>query len=57
MGYKILGYVVWRGGKWYIRRRVTGGGRKKLAMAGLAALALGGALAAGRAASGDTLPD
>jgi hypothetical protein len=21
MGYKLLGYVVWRGGKWYARRR------------------------------------
>ncbi|HME05329.1 MAG TPA: hypothetical protein VKG38_20060 [Solirubrobacteraceae bacterium] len=22
-GYKILGYVVWRGGKWYLRRRLS----------------------------------
>lgn len=21
IGYKLLGYVVWRGGKWYLRRR------------------------------------
>jgi hypothetical protein len=21
MGYKILGYVVWNGGRWYLRRR------------------------------------
>jgi len=21
-GYKILGYVVWHGGKWYLRRRL-----------------------------------
>lgn len=21
MGYKALGYVVWHGGKWYVRRR------------------------------------
>ena len=21
MGYKILGYTVWHGGKWYLRRR------------------------------------
>lgn len=21
MGYKVLGYVVWHGGKWYVRRR------------------------------------
>jgi hypothetical protein len=24
MGYKLLGYVVWQGGKWYLRRRVPG---------------------------------
>lgn len=21
-GYKLLGFLVWRGGKWYVRRRV-----------------------------------
>lgn len=21
MGYKIIGYIVWHGGKWYVRRR------------------------------------
>ncbi len=21
-GYKLIGYVVWRGGKWYLRRRL-----------------------------------
>lgn len=21
MGYKVLGYVVWNGGKWYVKRR------------------------------------
>ena len=24
MGYKILGFIVWQGGKWYLRRRVSG---------------------------------
>jgi hypothetical protein len=23
MGYKILGFVVWQGGRWYARRRVA----------------------------------
>jgi hypothetical protein len=55
MGYKVLGYLVWRGGKWYIRKRVTSGGRKKLAFAALAALAVGGAIAAQRAGGGDSL--
>ena len=22
MGYKLLGYAVWQGGKWYVRRRL-----------------------------------
>jgi hypothetical protein len=24
MGYKLLGYAVWQGGKWYARRRLAG---------------------------------
>jgi hypothetical protein len=24
MGYKLLGYVVWQGGRWYVRRRLPG---------------------------------
>jgi hypothetical protein len=39
MGYKILGYVVWQGGKWYVRRRYPDAPRK-LAMGGVAALLL-----------------
>ena len=23
MGYKLLGFIVWQGGKWYLRRRVS----------------------------------
>jgi hypothetical protein len=51
MGYKILGFAVWQGGKWYLRRRFQGAPRK-LAIAGLAGLLLaGGAVAAQRARS------
>ena len=28
MGYKLLGYAVWQGGKWYLRRKFPGAGRK-----------------------------
>jgi hypothetical protein len=28
MGYKLLGFVVWQGGKWYARRRFHGVGQK-----------------------------
>ena len=34
-GYKLLGFVVWRGGKWYLRRRLPS--RRALALSGLAA--------------------
>lgn len=33
MGYKLLGYVVWQGGKWYVRHKYPDAGRK-LAIAG-----------------------
>jgi hypothetical protein len=44
-GYKILGFVVWQGGKWYVRRkgaqllpsRRTAGVAATLAVAGVAA--------------------
>jgi hypothetical protein len=47
MGYKVLGYVVWQGGKWYVRRRFRGTPRK-LAIAGLAGLLVAGAVVAQR---------
>jgi len=50
MGYKILGFAVWQGSKWYMRRRVTGV-KAKLAVAGVGALVLAGVAAAGRQAS------
>jgi hypothetical protein len=34
-GYTILGYVVWHGGKWYVRRRLPP--VRKIAVSGLAA--------------------
>jgi hypothetical protein len=51
MGYKVLGYVVWQGGKWYVRRRIPGTA-PKLALARIAGAALvGGALVAERRAA------
>jgi hypothetical protein len=47
MGYRILGYLVWQGGKWYVRRRFRGASRK-LALAGVAGLVIAGAVAAQR---------
>ncbi len=47
MGYKLLGFAVWQGGRWYLRRRFPGA-RRKVAIAGLAALLIGGAVAAQR---------
>ena len=33
MGYKLLGFAVWQGGKWYVQRRY-GDVRRKLVIAG-----------------------
>jgi hypothetical protein len=53
MGYKLLGFVVWQGGKWYARRRFEGATRK-LAIVGLAGVLLAGAgVAAQRQRSSD----
>jgi hypothetical protein len=56
MGYKLLGYMVWQGGKWYARRRLPSGPPKAtlvgVGVAGVAGAALaGGALVAHRRAS------
>jgi hypothetical protein len=41
MGYKILGYAVWHGGKWYAKRRYGGeGGAKRYAALGVVGLAV-----------------
>jgi hypothetical protein len=53
MGYKVLGFAVWQGSKWYLRRRMSGA-RAKVAIAGVGAAVVAVALVAGRqAASGD----
>ena len=52
MGYKLLGFVVWQGGKWYVRRRIHGAARKAV-IAGLAALVVGGLIAVQRQQSAD----
>ncbi len=47
MGYKVLGYAVWQGAKWYIRRRAPGSHPKlnaKLALVGVAGAALAGGI-------------
>jgi hypothetical protein len=43
MGYKLLGFVVWKGAKWYLGRRVGPHPRRKAAL-------MGGALALSAAA-------
>lgn len=52
MGYKLLGFVVWQGGKWYLRRRFQGVSRK-IAVAGAAGALIAGALAVKRQRSAD----
>jgi hypothetical protein len=47
MGYKILGFAVWQGGKWYLRRRFQGA-RRKAAIALLAGLVVAGGVAVQR---------
>jgi hypothetical protein len=43
MRYKILGFVVWRGASWYLRRRFRGMGRKLAIAGGTGLLVAGGA--------------
>lgn len=50
MGYKLLGFAVWQGSKWYVRRRM-GGARAKLALAGAGAAVVAGVLVAARQAT------
>ncbi len=47
MRYKILGFAVWRAGKWYLRRKLPGTAGKVALAAGSVA-AVGGLLAARR---------
>jgi hypothetical protein len=50
-GYKLIGYLVWRGGKWYLRRRLPS--TRTVALAGLAGVSVlaAGALLARRLGS------
>ena len=43
-GYKLLGLVVWRGGKWYLRRRLPSTRKLVLVGAGGVTVAVGGAV-------------
>jgi hypothetical protein len=47
MGYKVLGFAVWQGSKWYLRRRMSGF-RRKTAIAVIAAVVIAAVVAAGR---------
>jgi hypothetical protein len=47
MGYKVLGYLVWRGAKWYVRKRVSEQ-RRRMAFAGISVVVVAGAIAAQR---------
>ncbi len=49
MGYKLLGFAVWRGGRWYLRRRIRGV-RAKLAVGAVGAAVVAGLVLAGRQA-------
>lgn len=50
MGYKVLGFAVWQGTKWYLRHRVTGF-KAKVAIAGVGVAVLAGVAVAGRQAT------
>ncbi len=50
MGYKLLGFVVWQGGRIYAKRRLRGA-RRKLAVGVITAAVLGGVVAAGKSAA------
>jgi hypothetical protein len=52
MGYKVLGYAVWQGVKWYARRRFPDA-KKKLAVAGVSTAVIVGLVAAQRANNSD----
>ena len=52
MGYKLLGFAVWQGAKWYLRRRVPNAGRN-VAIAGLAGSLIAGGVAVAYVARSD----
>jgi hypothetical protein len=42
MAYKLLGYMVWQGGKWYLRRRTPSAPPKVALAAGVAGVVIAG---------------
>jgi hypothetical protein len=50
MGYKVLGFAVWQGSKWYLRRRLSGT-MARTAIVGVGAALLAGAAVASRQAA------
>jgi len=48
-GYKLLGMLVWRGGKWYLRRRLPSTRTLALASLGTVSVLVAGSLIARRA--------
>jgi hypothetical protein len=52
MGYKILGFAVWKGAKWYLRRRLGVLGSRPALAAGAVAVGIGVAAIAGSRRSG-----
>jgi hypothetical protein len=52
MGYKLLGFVVWQGAKFYLRRRFPGAGRKVAIGAAAGGLIVGGVVIARAVRSG-----
>jgi hypothetical protein len=53
MGYKVLGFVVWQGARFYLRRRYPGAGRKAAIAALAGSVIMGGAAVAYAARSSD----
>jgi hypothetical protein len=51
MGYKILGFVVWNGAKWYLRMRARAVASPKTLAAGAVGLGIVALLLGGRRAS------
>ncbi|HET6505937.1 MAG TPA: hypothetical protein VFG42_04050 [Baekduia sp.] len=49
MGYKILGFIVWKGAKWYVGHRVSSRA-KRFAAAGAVGVGVGALLVAGASA-------
>jgi len=47
MRYKILGFIIWQGTKWYLRRQV-GVSRRKMVIAAISAAVVAGVVVAAR---------